>query len=68
MSGQITCSRTVAAVKPVASSLGDRERYDDIHAAMAALLRDGCAKTEAFQDLWRESERIKNRHNGLPPG
>ncbi len=46
---------------------GDRERYDALQAQMAALGFDKVSTPE-FQALWRESETIKNRNGGMPPG
>lgn len=49
------------------SSLNDRERYDDVQAKMAELIKAKKIDTPEFQTLWRENERIKNLHGGMPP-
>ena len=34
---------------------------------MAAMLKAGQFQSLPFQDAWLASERIKNRHGGMPP-
>lgn len=45
----------------------DRAEYDRLQSEMQAM---GSAKmgTPEYQALWRQSEDIKNRHGGMPPG
>lgn len=48
----------------------DRARYDEVHAKMAQLIKDGKADSPEFRELWKENEELKNRNSsdpGMPP-
>ena len=47
--------------------MSDFTRYHQLREAMAAMLKAGQFQTLPFQDAWLASERIINRHGGMPP-
>lgn len=51
---------------PAAADISDYDRYQQIQAQMRSMIPDN-TDSQAFQDLWRENEQIKNRNKGMPP-
>jgi hypothetical protein len=53
---------------PAVLSSSDLARYREIQAEWRALLERGVAPdAPELQALWHENEKIKNRHEGMPP-
>lgn len=68
MKTNTTCSKSVAKVLPVRSTLEptDAERYAEIGRQLTAQ-GVGLMDSAEFQALWEEREDIKNRNVGMPP-